>query len=57
MLQMRIDADAADRVTVHGGSGTWQEAGTTVVDGREYHVLEHENKQLLIGVAARFDVE
>ncbi|MGE5468715.1 MAG: heme utilization protein, partial [Ignavibacteria bacterium] len=49
-VQMIIHGDANDVVKLADGAGQWKDGGMTVVDGEAYHILNHDNLQLLVGV-------
>jgi hypothetical protein len=42
-------------VHLTGPQGQWADAGTTLVDGEMYHILQHDNLQLLVGVNMHHD--
>jgi hypothetical protein len=54
-LQMMVRGDAVDVVHLTGPQGQWADAGTTLVDGEMYHILQHDNLQLLVGVNMHHD--
>jgi hypothetical protein len=49
-----IQGDANDAVNIVD-SWRWGDAGTTVVDGQSYQVLNDGNLQLLVGVKLQHD--
>ena len=53
-IQMMIQGDANDTVNIVDAK-QWHDAGTTVVDGQDYHLLNDGNMQLLVGVKLHHD--
>jgi hypothetical protein len=53
-IQLMIQGDANDAVNIVD-SWRWRDAGTTVVDGQSYQVLNDGNLQLLVGVKLQHD--
>ena len=53
-IQMMIQGDANDTVNIVD-TKQWHDAGTTVVDGQAYQVLNDGNMQLLVGVKLHHD--
>jgi trimeric autotransporter adhesin len=53
--QILVTGDANDMVELMDSLAQWHDAGTTTVNGAEYHVYSHESVQLLIGVDMRIE--
>jgi hypothetical protein len=52
-VQLMIYADATDVVKVTDQPGVWADAGTTVIDGETYRILNDAHQhQLLVGIKA-----